>query len=92
MKRRNFRGVGFAVAFLFFLIVSVFHFAHTESGPCRDDECAACRLQFMVVGVALVIFALLPLLILELFFKPIQQPEYESRFAPRVSSRAPPLI
>jgi len=92
MKRQNSRHVGLAIAFLFFFIVSVFHFTHTELGPCRDDECAACRLQFMVLGVALVIFTLLPLLILELFFEPIQQPEYESRFAPRVSSRAPPLI
>jgi hypothetical protein len=92
MEKTNSRLIRLAIALLFFLIVSFVHFAHTELGPCCDDDCAACRFQFAVLGVALVIFILLPLLIIQLFFGPNPRPEYESHFAPMISSRAPPAI
>ena len=92
MKKINSRLVRLAFAFLFFFIASFVHFAHTENGPCSDIHCPVCQLQFSVLSVALVIFILLPLLIIQLFFGPNPKPEYESPFAPMISSRAPPAI
>jgi hypothetical protein len=92
MKRRNSRLVCLVIALLFFFIVSFVHFAHTEKGPWSDIRCPACQLQFSVLSGALVIFLLLSLLIMQLFFGPNPRPEYESQFASRISSRAPPGI
>jgi hypothetical protein len=92
MKRGNSQLVRLAIAFLFLYIVSFVHFAHTEKMPWGDIHCPACQLQFSVLSVALVIFLLLPLLIMQLFFGPNPKPEYESQFALRISSRAPPAI
>ena len=90
--RRNPRLVHLAIAFLFFFIVSFVHLTHTENEPGSDIHCLACQLQFTVLSVALIIFLLLPLLIMQLFFGPNPRPEYESQFAPKISSRAPPVI
>jgi hypothetical protein len=90
MKRRNSRLVRLIFAFLFFIIVSFIHFAHTEKGPGSDIHCPACQLQFTVLSAALIIFILLPLLIRQLYLRSNPRPEYELPFAPRISTRAPP--
>lgn len=80
------------MALLFFLIVSFVHFVHTEKNPEGDNDCGACRLQYSILSAALIIFVLLLLPIIHLFFGPNPRPKYESYFAPRISSRAPPTI
>ena len=90
MTQHSLRALRLSFVVLFFVVVSLVNFTHTEKGPATDARCPACQFQQSVLGSVIVALVFLPLLVFLLSLRAVRVPEPDFPFIPGPSSRSPP--